>query len=205
MIGRAVAIAAGALSIAAPALAGTSGTGAGIAADPVCLRTPLQPGHASQLETNGFADIKGAQVHNTGTGSEALALAVEPQQWHLPGMPVPPGWVTFGYPKHLIIFRSTSVSLAAGASATIPVTVTVPATAARGTYVAGLEVSTGTGSGEVQLGAGAESLMVFTVGISKPDWPAQQLAATGNCWAPPGAYVPWQQWASTSYPTPPPG
>lgn len=185
--------------------AATAGSGAGIQSDPVCLPTPLQPGHSYELETNGFSDVKGADVSNTGTGTEALALSVGPQQWNLPGMRVPASWVTFSYPKHLLILTSHSVSVAAGGSAIIPVTVNVPSGAADGTYVAGLTVSSGTGSGGAQFGSAGEVPMIFTVGISKPDWTPKQMAATGNCWTPEGAYESWQQWAGSSYPTPPPG
>jgi hypothetical protein len=83
--------------------------------------------------------------------------------------------------------------------------VNVPPGAKRGTYAAGLEVSTGTGTGGEQNAAGAESVMVFTVGIARPRWSSRQMAAAGNCWSPPGTYEPWQQWAATTYPTPPPG
>lgn len=190
---------------AVAAHAATSGTGAGIEAAPVCLGTPLHPGHSYELETNGFSDTKGADITNTGTGSEDLYLAVTRQAWHLPGMAVPSGWVSFGYPRHLLIFSSHDVSLSAGSSAIIPVTVTVPATAATGTYVAGLTVSTGTGTGGAQLGAADEVPLIFTVGISKPHWTARQMAATGYCWAPEGTYVSWQQSTGSAYPDPPPG
>jgi hypothetical protein len=120
-------------------------------------------------------------------------------------MRVPASWVSFGYPKHLLILTSHDVRLPAGGTAIIPVTVNVPPGAARGTYVAGLTVSTGTGSGGVQLGAAAEVPLMFTVGISKPHWTARQMAATGNCWSPPGAYESWQQSTGSSDPTPPPG
>jgi hypothetical protein len=185
--------------------AATAGSGTGIQPGPVCLGTPLEPGHSYELETNGFSDVKGADVTNTGTGTEDLALAVSRQAWNLPGMRVPSSWVTFGYPKHLLILTSHSVSVAAGGTAIIPVTVNVPSGAARGTYVAGLTVSSGTGSGGAQLGTGAEAPMIFTVGISKPGWTPKQMAATGNCWTPAGAYESWQQWAGSSYPAPPPG
>lgn len=111
--------------------------------------------------------------------------------------------MSFGYPAVLWIFTQRHVSVAAGGSATVPVTVSVPAGARKGTYVAGLLASTGTGTGGAQLGAAAESLLMFTVGITRP--PAAVLDHSGTCWAPPGSYQSWAQWSGTGWATAPPG
>ena len=203
----AVKLAAAAIAVASlssqPA-AGAS-TGAGMSPFPVCLSHPAQPGGSYQLQTNG--NIPGAQVTDTGTSGEDLVLSTGPSQWkqQLPGMAVPASWISFSYPKLLLVIPQHHVSLSAGASASVPVALHVPPAAARGTYVAGLIVSTGTGSGGVQLGAAAEVPLVFTVGIAKPAWSARQLAAAGNCWIPAPKQTPWQQAFGTSYGNPPPG
>jgi hypothetical protein len=203
----AVKLAAAAIAVASlssqPA-AGAS-TGAGMSPFLVCLSHPAQPGGSYQLQTNG--NIPGAQVTDTGTSSEDLTLSTGPSPWkqQLPGMAVPASWISFSYPKLLLVIPQHHISLSAGASASVQVTLHVPPDAARGTYVAGLIVSTGTGNGSMQLGAAAEVPLVFTVGIAKPAWPPQQLAAAGNCWIPAPKQTPWQQAFGTSYGNPPPG
>lgn len=200
-----LAIVAAAVAGSGPALAAPAGgtAGAAIEAAPVCLGKAMEPGHSYQMATDGLTP--GAMIANTGSGSEDLVLSVGPQQWQLPGYPVPARWVSFGYPKTLLVIPQHHISLAAGASATVPVTVSVPAGARAGTYVAGLIVSTSGGTGGVQLGAAAETMLAFTVGVPRPDWSAAQIAGAGNCWVPEPKLTPWQQAMGTSYPDPPPG
>jgi len=188
---------------ASASAAAAASSGAGIGAAPVCLGTPLQPGHAYQMDADGLTP--GVLVTNPGSSGEDLSLTVTRAPGQLPARAVPAGWVSFDYGKTLGIWARHSISLGAGGSATVPVTVSVPAGARAGTYAGGLAAQSVAGDGGVQLGAGAATLLVFTVGISKPHWSPLQMAATGNCWAPPGGYVPWQQWAGTPYATPPPG
>jgi hypothetical protein len=199
----ALAIMAGAVPIASPLLASASSTGAGISAAPVCLAHAMTPGHSYELETNGLTP--GVRVYNQGTGSESLFLRVIPDHERLPGLAVPPGWVSFTYPRHLLIFSSDHLSLGAGVWASVPVTVAIPRGARPGTYVGRLALASYGSSGQVTLGAGASTLVVFTVSIARPHWTALQLASAGSCWAMPGQRVSWQQWAGTPDATPPPG
>lgn len=207
-VALAAALAAPVLTTAA-ANAATASTGAGIGAWPVCSATPLVPGRARQLQPGGLGDT-GVSITNTGSASEALTLSVGPLAAGSPlagrARAVAPSWVSFGYPRSWLVLPGHSVTVAPGSSAAVPVTVTVPPGTPAGAYAASLTVSTGaSGTGGAQLGAGAATLLVFTVGQAQPAWPPLVLAATGTCWDPPGTRVPWQEWAGTSYATAPPG
>jgi hypothetical protein len=192
----------------ASAFASTPGT-AGIDEYPVCSTTPLVPGQGRQLQPEGAANGDGVTVQNLGPSAESLTLAVGP----LPAgtalygraRPVAPSWVTFGYPRQMVVLTGHSVTVGPGGYAQIPVTVTVPPGTPRGVYAGLLTVSAGGGTGGVQLGSADGTPLVFTVGEARPPWPAKTLAALGDCWAPPDRQTWWQQGSGTAYRDPPPG
>lgn len=202
------AVAVPALALAPAMASAPAGSGAGIGVQPACSSAPLHPGRSYRLDAGGLSP--GVQVTNPGTGSEDISLSVRPVPASLPlhgkGYPVPPSWVSFGYPRLLGLVGQHAVRVGASGSATVPVTVSLPAGARAGTYVALLTASTGASpsAGRASLGAAAGTYMIFTVGIPRPPWPPSLLAATGNCWAPPGTYESWQQWTGTPS-GPPPG
>lgn len=172
-----------AAALAGPALAAPAGTGAGISGWPVCLSTPARPGGSYQLASGGRyglggpAGTTGVQVVNAGSGPETLALSVVPlgSPSLLPGaLPVPASWVSFG---------PDQVRVDAGKYAWVTVTLHVPAGARRGAYAAGIaDAAVNPASpGTASLGAGATTLLLFTVGQGRPpaSWPE---AVTSPCW-----------------------
>lgn len=182
----------GVVNTLSTAMAGDTGAGTGVW--PVCSHTPAQPGQQITL-TNGGIDSRGIEVTNPGHSTETLtvtATAVQRgQALYGRGMAVPPSWV------HV---TGNPVTLAASGDTWRNVTVDVPAGAQHGTYVADLTVSSGTGHNV----ASVSTYLAFTVGITRPAWPAAVLGLTDPCWAPaPGQYESWQQWSRTT--SQPPG
>jgi hypothetical protein len=187
---------------------GTSGAGIGVW--PACSSTPGTPGHTLILTSGGWAGTSGTpaqqgiQMGDTGSGNETLTMSVQPvpagTEYHGLGLPVPPAWVHFtGSPAALTPGQYTAVQIA----------VSIPATATKGTYVAELDAapgsSTTTTTTAVSNAGATTTSLVFTVGIKHPVWPAQILGSTDPCWALPGQYETWQQWAQTPTATTPPG
>ncbi len=182
-----------AMLLAAAALSGAPGTGVGIQASDVCLSTPAQPGGSYQPGT--------VYVTDTGSATETISLHAGPlPSWQVEtavtaggaqryvvqtvphpesgftrhALPVPPAWVTFGYPALLWVIPRHSVTLAPGQGASIPVTLHVPASARHGQYEAALTAgTTGTpapgGGAQAVLGAAAATFLEFSVDAAPPD------------------------------------
>jgi hypothetical protein len=183
---------------AGPAAASPVSAGAGTGAEPACSSAPLSAGGSVQLRSGGAASTPGVMVVNTGSSAENLTLTAGPL---LPGsplagrsLPAPAGWFHVSYPRSWLVLRGHSVHVPAGGTVFVPVSVTAPASARPGFYAGSLTVSAGTGSGGVQLGAAAETLALFTVGIPRPVLPPAVMGVTGSCWTPPGTRIPWAQW-----------
>lgn len=169
------------------AMAGNTGAGTGVW--PICSHTPGQPGQPLTL-TNGGIDTRGIEVTNPGQGTETLTVTTTPVQrgqvLYGRGMTVPPNWV------HV---TGNPVTLTPNGDTWRTVTIDVPAGAQSGAYVANLTVSSGTGSNTARV----STYLAFTVGITRPTWPATVLGLTDPCWAPaPGQYETWQQWSRTA-------
>lgn len=144
--------------IAAVLLGSPASVGVGIGGSPVCPAAAVQPGQSVSLGT--------IYVVNTGSGSEDITLRATFPANGLPGRAFPGSWVSFGYPKKLWIFGSSSVTLGPGQGADIPATLTVPAGTKPGLYAADLLAGTmakATGSGQAVFGAGAEENLQFAV------------------------------------------
>jgi hypothetical protein len=173
------------------AMGATSGSGVGVQADPVCAPKPLTPGQSSTVGS-------GLLVVNDGSATETITIAVQPvpagTKLYGHGLPVPPAWVTV---RHQVTLPAPDGGV------TLPVQVTPPARARPGVYVASLEASAAGAAGQVSFGTGAVTYLEFTIGITKPSWPAA-LQGYG-CWAVPGGFEPWQEFSGTPYATPPPG
>ena len=158
--------------VLAAALSGGPGSaGVGIGASDVCLSATAQPG--------GSYTPGAVYVTNTGSATEHITLQTSPVPPGLAGtignaLPIPPDWVTFGYPALLWVIGQHSVTLAPGQGTSIPVTLHIPASASRGDYKAELIAST-TGArapgdgGQAVLGAAAATNLEFAVGTAPPD------------------------------------
>lgn len=77
--------------------------GVGIGGAPVCPAAAVQPGTSVSLGT--------IYVVNTGSGSEDITLRAAFPANGLPGRAFPASWLSFGYPKTLWIFGSSSVTV----------------------------------------------------------------------------------------------
>ena len=179
---------------------GPGSVGVGIGAAPVCLAVLAQPGSTYQLGDVGIED--------TGSAAESITVRVEPPSINgLAGIPVPPSWVSIGYPRTLWIIPGSSVSLAAGGSAYLPVTLHVPGGARPGLYGADLTAGTASPSsshgagGTAVFGAAAATNLVFTVA-----GPGLAAPSCGPGTADAGASAPagQMQAASTAAPSPAP-
>lgn len=148
--------------------AAPASTGVGIQANPVCLPAPARPGHAYQLGT--------VYVTDTGTSTEDITLHAQSLQGparYRSQLPVPPGWVSIGYPRLLWIIGQDHITLTAGQGAYLPVTLTIPPQARPGTYVTDLiaaaAASAAGGSGaRAVTGAGATTPLIFTITTPTP-------------------------------------
>ena len=150
--------------IAAVLLGSPASVGVGIGGAPVCPSASVQPGTSVSLGS--------IYVVNTGSGSEDITLRAAFPANGLPGRAFPGSWVSFGYPKTLWIFASSSVTLGPGQGADIPATLSVPADAKPDLYAADLlagtmaKASPGSG-GQAVFGAGAEENLQFAVAPAK--------------------------------------
>jgi hypothetical protein len=194
-----------AVLLAAAALAATPGTGVGIQASAVCLSTPAHPGGAYQpgavyvtdtgratetitLETGPMPSWQ-VETVITVNGTQRYIVQTVPHpesSFTRHAQPVPAAWVSFGYPPLLGVIPRHSVTLAPGQGASIPVTLHIPATARPGQYQATLTALTtaapAPGGGQAALGAGAATVLEFSVDAAPPDCdpppPAQPWWAT---------------------------
>jgi hypothetical protein len=183
-----------AVLLATAALSGAPGAaGVGIGASDVCLSTPARPGGSYQPGTVYVTDTGSAretitvqagpmpswqvQTAITVNGAQRYVVQAVPHpedDFTRHARPVPPGWVSIGYPALLWIIPRHSVSLAPGQGTNIPVTLRIPADARHGQYEAALTARTADaaapgGGAQAVLGAAAATVLKFSVDAAPPD------------------------------------